>query len=156
MVPGIFIGAAMALKERDGYWYGDSQADLREELLRYSEKNGYVIHHFADAVCECGNRNLLLLMDELQGVAVRVCPVCEHGHPMGDSEEYLDEAELEQRECLCFEGVFEITVGVSLYEDSEDVRWLYVGCRCVACGCLGCYGDWKNEYIGYRELLDNV
>jgi hypothetical protein len=36
------------------------------------------------------------------------------------------------------------------------VRWFYLGCRCVACGVLGCYGDWKNEFNGYQQLLMNV
>ena len=51
---------------------------------------------------------------------------------------------------------FEITVGVSLYHASQDVRWLYVGCRCPSCGVTGVYGDWKNEYLDYRELLAKV
>ena len=59
-------------------------------------------------------------------------------------------------ECFCRDNVFEITVGVSLYDDSEDVRWLYVGCRCPKCGLTGVYGDWKNEFNGYRELLARV
>ena len=51
---------------------------------------------------------------------------------------------------------FEITVGVALYADSEDVRWLYIGCRCPECNLSGCYGDWKNEFIGFRDLLARV
>jgi hypothetical protein len=51
---------------------------------------------------------------------------------------------------------FEITVGVSLYEGSEDVRSLYIGCRCPGCGLSAVYGDWKNEFNGYRDLLARV
>ena len=51
---------------------------------------------------------------------------------------------------------FEISAGVALYQDSQDVRWLYVGCRCVCCGLTACYGDWKNEYPGYETLLRAV
>ncbi len=75
---------------------------------------------------------------------------------MGDSDEYMDGAEPEEVTCLCDANVFEITVGVSLYTDSNDVRWLYIGCRCPGCGLTGVYGEWKNEYIGYRELLTRV
>jgi hypothetical protein len=39
-------------------------------------------------------------------------------------------AELEKCACPCGGEEFEITIGVSLFEDSEDVRWLYLGCRC--------------------------
>ena len=75
---------------------------------------------------------------------------------MGDSNEYLQEAKLQLSSCICEGDFFEITVGVSLYDDSDDVRWLYIGCRCPACGLTGCYGDWKNEFIDYRELLKRV
>lgn len=59
------------------------------------------------------------------------------------------------KECACPCGgkAFEVTAGVSLYDDGEDVRWLYLGFHCVACGLTAVYGDWKNEFNGYRELL---
>jgi hypothetical protein len=143
----------MALRKRGKWWYGDSQADIRDEILRYSKCVEYLAHHYADAVCKCGGRLFVLSMDDTAGTAVRGCVACRQEHPIGDSAQYLDEAELQRHECVCGEEVFEITVGVSLYDDSEDVRWLHVGCRCPACGLTGVYGDWKNEYIGYRGLL---
>ena len=51
---------------------------------------------------------------------------------------------------------FEVPVGVVLYKDIEDVRWLYLGLRCVAYGLVGCYGDWKNEYSDHRKFLATV
>jgi hypothetical protein len=146
----------MALVKRGKYWYGDSRADIRPELLRYSKRNEYPVQHFADAVCTCGGRLFTLEVDDDEGAAVRACVGCKDRHPIGDSADYLDEAELEKSECVCGEDVFEITAAVSLYDDSEDVRWLYLGCRCPACGLTGCYGDWKNEFNGYQELLRNV
>ena len=89
-------------------------------------------------------------------MAVRICAACAHEHPIGDSDEYLDEAELDDCVCVCDGDQFEITVGVALYDDSEDVKWLYIGCRCPTCGLTGVYGDWKNEFNGYRELLARV
>lgn len=146
----------MALRKKDKWWYGESQADIRVEMTRFGEEGECVPTQFADAQCQCGNRLFQLALDEDQGVAVRICSQCHAEHPMADSEDYLDAAELELSVCVCEQDVFEITVGVSLYEESEDVRWLYVGCRCPACGITGCYGDWKNEFNGYRELLDRV
>jgi hypothetical protein len=146
----------MALKKRGKYWYGDGQLDIREELLRYSKQNAYPIQHFADAVCACGARLFVLQMDETAGAAIRKCVSCREEHPIGDSADYLDEAELQKYECVCDKDVFEITVGVSLYEDSEDVRLFYLGCRCPTCGLTGCYGDWKNEFNGYEELLRRI
>jgi hypothetical protein len=146
----------MALRKRGKWWYGDSQADIRDEILRYSKGVTHHAHHFADAVCKCGRRVFRLFVDNTQGVAVRTCVACETEHPIGDSDEFMDEAELDDCACPCGSEEFEITVGVSLYDDSEDVRWLYVGCRCPACSLTAVYGDWKNEFIGYRELLSRV
>lgn len=112
--------------------------------------------HFADAVCTCGGKVFGLQVDDDEGAAVRTCPACGVGHPMGDSADYLGEAQLEECECPCGNGTFEITVGVALYGGSNDVRWVYVGCRCGACGQLGCYGDWKNEFQDYQRLLSMI
>jgi hypothetical protein len=146
----------MALRKRGKYRYGDSQADVHAEILRYSKGVKYPAHHHADAVCKCGGTRFRLFLDDTQGAAVRGCVACDQEHPIGDSDEYLEEAELDDCACPCGGEEFEITVGVSLYDDSEDVRWLYVGCRCPACGLTAVYGDWKNEYNGYRELLARV
>jgi hypothetical protein len=146
----------MVLKKRGKYRYGDSQSDIREEMLRYSKLNDYVAHHFADAVCTCGSKVFGLWIDDDEGAAVRKCATCNSEHPIGDSDEYLEEAEIEECACPCGGEKFEITVGVSLYDDSEDVRWLYLGCRCPACGLTAMYGDWKNEFDGYQELLSRV
>lgn len=147
----------MALRKRGKWRYGDTQADIRAEIARYAKKVGYPAEHFADAVCRCGGRVFALALDDDSGAATRACVVCDAGaHPIGDSAEYLDEAEPEECAGPCGGEAFEITVGVSLYDDSEDVRWLYVGCRCPACGLTAVYGDWKNEYNGYRDLLARV
>jgi hypothetical protein len=146
----------MALKKRGKQRYGDSQVDIRDEILRYSQGNGYPAQHFADAICQCGGRLFGVLVDDDEGAAVRTCVACEHQHPIGDSEEYLENAELGECECPCGKETFEVTVGVSLYDKSEDVRWLYLGFRCPACGLTAVYGDWKNEFNGYQELLARV
>jgi hypothetical protein len=59
---------------------------------------------------------------------------------------------------MCRKRIFELSVGVHRYREvddsiSDDVRWIYIGCRCVSCGLVGCYADWKNEFQGYRKLL---
>ncbi|WP_437811115.1 hypothetical protein [Sorangium sp. So ce1078] len=149
-------GTEIVLKKRGKHWYGDSQADVREVLLRYSGDNAYLAHHFADAVCECGGTQFRLALDEAEGAAVRTCVACACDHPIADSDEYLEDAELEQCACPCGNEAFEITVGVSLYDESEDVRWLYLGCRCPTCGLAAVYGDWKNEFNGYQALLARV
>lgn len=146
----------MALVKRGKHRYGDTQGDIRTEIERYSIANAYVAHHFADAVCSCGGTLFQLELDDNEGAAVRNCATCKTQHPIGDSSEFLEEAELEECACPCGNEEFEITVGVSLYNDSEDVKWLYLGCRCPKCGLTAVYGDWKNEFIGYQELLARV
>jgi hypothetical protein len=148
----------MALRTRGKWRYGDSQGDIRAEIIRYSKNVGYPAEHFADAVCgQCGGKVFALHLDDTAGVASRVCIACHtQPHPIGDSAEFMDDADVEQCACPCGEEAFEITVAVSLYADSEDVRWLYVGCRCPKCGLTAVYGDWKNEFSGYRELLARV
>lgn len=146
----------MATSKKGDYSYGDEQRDLHDELLDYSEANAYSIEHFADAVCVCGSATFILFLDDNQGVAKRVCIACQNEHFIGDSEDYLEDAELEQCECPCGKGEFEITAGVALYSGSDHVKWFYLGCRCVACGLVACYGDWKNETENYRELLARV
>lgn len=146
----------MALTKRGKFRYGDNREDIRAEIIRYSEKNEYVAQHFADAVCKCGGQLFHVQLDDNEGVAIRVCVACNQEHPIGDSAEYLDDAEPGQCACPCGQETFEVTVGVSLYDESEDVRWLYLGFRCPACGLTAVYGDWKNEFIDYRELLKQV
>ena len=147
---------AMALRTQGKFRYGDAQSDLRDELTNYSRANAYPIEYFADAVCVCGNTTFALLLDDEEGVAVRVCARCEEQHAIGDSSRYLWEAELGECACPCGNEQFEISVGVALYADSEDVKWFYLGCRCITCELVACYGDWKNEFEDYRELLKRV
>lgn len=146
----------MALYQRGRKYFGDSQVDIRGEIHRYSQLNEYVAQYFADAICACGSRTFRLALDDNEGVAIRICFECNSEHAMGDSEDYLDDATPEERACPCGSEAFEITLGVALYDDSADVRWLYVGCRCPKCGQTAVYGDWKNEFIGYQALLKRV
>ena len=86
------MGDRMALKKRGKWRYGDSQADIRLEILRYSKGVRYLAEHFADAVCECGSKVFGVSLDANEGVASRVCVICNPAaHPIGDSAEYMDE-----------------------------------------------------------------
>ncbi|MCC9600555.1 hypothetical protein LOC67_08280 [Stieleria sp. JC731] len=148
----------MALTKRRNNWYGEDHADLRKELARYSTVNGYPIDNFTNVKCKCGCQLFELYTDEEQGAAMRTCTQCHNEHLMGDSADYVSEAELVPHECNCRKDQFQIVVGVHRYRNaddsvSDDVRWLYIGCRCPKCNLLGCYADWKNEFEEYRKLL---
>lgn len=146
----------MALKKRGKQRYGENHADIREEIRRYSEKNGYPAEHFADAVCTCGAKVFRLALDDTEGAGVRKCVACTSAHPIGDSADYLADADLGECACPCGNEDLELSIGVALYQESEDVRWLYLGCRCVKCGLTAVYGDWKSEFNGYKGLLARV
>jgi hypothetical protein len=146
----------MALTQRGNYRYGATHADVHTEILEYSKANVYEAQHFADAVCKCCCKVFGLGLDDQAGVAIRICAACKTEHPIGDSADFMERADPGMCACPCGNEEFEISVGVSLYEDSEDVKWLYVGCRCPKCGLTAVYGDWKNEYLDYKELLARV
>lgn len=50
---------------------------------------------------------------------------------------------------------FNVTVGFSRRDDGE-VRWVYLGLRCIEDSVLGCYADWKIDYSPSIQLLAEV
>lgn len=146
----------MALTKKGKWRYGENQIDIREEILRYSKANTYSAKHFANAVCKCDNTTFHLLVDGDEDVAVRVCCQCKKDCPVGDSQEYLEVANLEECACPCEAEEFEITCGVALYKNSEDVKWFYLGCRCIKCGLTAIYADWKTESGNYQDFLKTI
>ena len=151
----------MAIRTEGEYSYGDEQADIHDELKSYAVNIGYPLDNVGDCACECGGRLFELLVDETQGVGARICAECGSEHVMADGGHYVDDAELVGCRCLCDADRFELSAGVSRYRDeadnpTDDVRWFYIGCRCPACGLLGCYADWKNEFNGYESLMANI
>lgn len=101
---------------------GNLHADIREELVRFSRSNRYVAEQFADACCQCSGKSFKLGLDEDAAVAVRFCQSCGEEHGMADSDAYFDEAEPVLAKCTCGADMFEITIGVALYANSEDAR----------------------------------
>lgn len=146
----------MTLRKKRKQWYGDDHADI-VAFLRERSANNYLATKFANARCaQCEADEHAIQLDDGAGVVVRTCRVCKTSHPVGDSAEFLDEAELDDCQCPCGNEMFQLTIGVALYEGSEDVKWLYVGLRCTECGLIGNYGDWKNEFNDYKKLLARV
>lgn len=134
----------MTLKKKGDYWYGTSPEDIKTEIAKFSHDE-YPASRYAQSVCACGNRTFNLESDEEAGVAQRTCAECGVVHFMGDSAEFADEADLGGHVCVCDEDTFELMSGVALYADSNDVRWYYIGCRCVDCNLVGVFAEWKCE-----------
>jgi hypothetical protein len=147
----------MALTRRGELSYGDGQSDIVPELERYSELNGYPATRFGNATCSaCACTRFRVAVDEEAGVAARTCSACEAHHYLADSLEYADEAEEALLECVCGGDELEVTVGLALYADSDDVRWFYLGCRCPGCGLVGCYADYKAELGDAKQVLRQI
>ena len=146
----------MAIDRTGELWTGTDAADLEEYLAAYS-KDGYPVRRTVAARCgSCGGTVFAVTVDDEEGCAVRTCSDCADEHPMLDSAEYVDEADLEQTECPCGGEDFEVVAGFAFYDDSGDVRWVYLGLRCVFDGVLGCYADWKIDYSPTDHLLASV
>jgi len=130
------------------------EAALQAEVLRFSERNGYIAEHFADARCECGSQRFTLHEEETQGCAIRVCTRCGVDHFIGDTEQVLSDCEgFTQRTCRCGAAELLILCAVALYDGSDDVRWLYVGAGCPVCRLVGVYVEWKVEGGDYRPFI---
>jgi hypothetical protein len=121
--------------------YGDSQADVRDELRDYSTGSST---DFADVVCQCGAHEFQLAVDEQAFAALRTCWRCHQEHAIAGDPAAAD---LEECECLCGADRFEVTCGAA-------TDWFFIGARCSACGLTGCYGDWQSSSA--RTLLAGV
>lgn len=144
------------LRKKGKYQIGDNHDDIQASIVAFSKKNKIPATLFKNILCDCGSETFLVALDEDQGAAIRRCVKCEEERPIGDSEDYLEEAEIDVCECVCGESGFQLSVGLALYAESDDVKWLYIGCRCGECGITGVYGDWKNEYPDAREFLGKI
>ena len=130
---------------------------FKDEIVKYSTANHYVASMFAQAVCLCGSRAFLILLDDDCGCAARTCGSCERQSAIGDGEEYLDDAEdLDECQCPCGESLFSVACGVTLYEGSNDAKWFYLCLRCEACQLTRVYGDWKCEAGDASALLSKT
>jgi hypothetical protein len=146
----------MAIDKSRKWWIGSEPGDLKEYLDAYSEEN-YPIHEFRLARCKCGSKSFRLEFDGEEGGARRTCPKCSKSQFLCDSEEYWEDAEPEPWSCIeCQSDNCNVAAGFALYEDLQNIKWLYVGVRCAECGVLGCCAEWKVGYDPSLQLMDQV
>ena len=135
------------------WWKGQNFEDLTEFVIAFSSHN-YRADDGRESRCGGGGATVFgMRVDDESGCAQRVCRECGLAAFFGDSEEYWEEANPGDAACPCGADDFENAVGFSLL-DSGEVRWITVGARCVACGVLGVYADWKIDYEPSRHLLE--
>lgn len=145
----------MAVDKLGQWWVGSQPQDLKEYLEAYSADR-YMVHEFRLAQCKCGSDQFNLRADDDEGCAKRVCPSCSEARFVCDSEEFYPDPQPEEWKCVeCGSNLVNVGVGFSLYEDGE-IRWIYIGERCVSCGILGCAAEWKVAYEPSKQLIDQV
>lgn len=146
----------MAVDRTGTWWKGSDAHDIDEYLAAFSA-DGYPVETVRHSLCSaCGGGEFRVRVDDDEGCVERTCNACGASTTMLDSAEYADDAELEPAACPCGAGVFNVAVGFATYADSDDVRWVYVGLRCIQDGLLGVYANWKIDYSPSRQLYDTV
>lgn len=136
-------------------WVGTEPHDVRELIEVYGHHN-YEVHEYRVARCDCGCSAFRLEIDDCKVAARRTCFDCGYEHPMCDSAEFWEQTQPERACCAgCGGDKHNIGVGFSLHEEG-DVRWLYIGVRCVACGIFTCAAEWEVCYTPSRHLFDQV
>ena len=108
---------------------------------------------------QCGSNIFTCLIDAFEGVIEVGCTACGTKRFLLDVDEWGDEDEPEYVECpLCEENKmnqFNIAVGF-VYRASGDVKWVYIGNRCISCGVIESCGDWRINYGPTDEMESNV
>jgi hypothetical protein len=148
----------MAIDKTGKWWKGTDFADLEEYLRLYTEDE-YPAGPVRQSVCACGGTVFQLEGDADEGCVRRTCAACGHKAFIADSDEYWEDAEPRKCVCPCRSRQFEVGVAFSLVEGGDadgEVRWITVGERCVKCGTLGAFVDWKIDYAPSRHLLDRA
>jgi hypothetical protein len=142
----------MTINKNGKWWVGSEPSDIQEYLTAYAPDKTPV-SAFRLSKCVCLSTTFYLDADDDEGCAKRTCSNCASEHLICDSAKYWDEASPEHWKCIeCSCEIANIGVAFSLYDDLE-VRWLYVGERCVNCGVLGCFAGWKVAYSPSIQLL---
>jgi hypothetical protein len=150
----------MAIDKTGKWWVGSDAGDVLEYLVAHKAE-GYAVDEVRLCKCICGSEELKLAADREEGCAQRFCAKCGSEHFICDSAVFWEDAEPENWNCTqCDSEIGNIGVGFSLYaaerEEQRDVRWVSVGVRCVGCGTLGCFADWKVGYGPSQSLLEQA
>ena len=137
------------------YWTGDSPEDIGEYLRLYAGEEGLEVK---PVVCRgCGGDAFEVRADTTESVFRVKCAACGAKKVLLDGEDYWEDARPRLRRCrVCKESkTFQVRAGFLRREDG-DVRWVYIGERCTACGTLGSFLDWKVDYGPTGEMEKNL
>jgi len=130
--------------DASGKWpLGSEAADL-EPFLKDHEAGGYGVTRVVPVACACHSSRFEVALSAEDAVR-RSCVGCGSETLMLDSAEFWEDDEHDECACPCGGEVFEVAVGFA-HRDDGSIKWVSIGLRCVACGILGVYADWKIDY----------
>jgi len=139
----------------DQFSNGEDWADLIEYLGQYMA-GSYPIGRILRMISSCGSSIFRIEVNRESDWARVTCVTCGESRFIADSEEqWGEDPTSEPVLCPCGDEKFEVVVGFSLRRDGE-LRWISVGCRCVACGILGVCIEWKIDYGPTAHLLQGT
>lgn len=136
------------------YWTGDNAEDINEWLGEYTEIDNL---DCKPVVCHNCNGDVFELNVDQDEEAIEVkCVNCGVQKILLDGEEIWEDCEPEVGVCsICKGKSYNVRVGFDRRENG-DVKWVYIGNRCVNCGTLGSYVDWKINYGPTDEMEKNI
>ena len=116
---------------------------LRDEIISYGKSIGYIPTQFDEIICECGATRFEMFSDDDEGGCGLICQECGAGLSIMDSADYMENPL--KNTCSCGNEILHVVQGLSFYDDSNDVRWVYVGAECDKCDVKGVYVDWQER-----------
>ncbi|HET9143896.1 hypothetical protein [Actinophytocola sp.] len=146
----------MVIDTSGTWWTGESFEDLAE-YLRELGVAGHAVDEVRECRCaQCDGLVFGLRADRVEGGARRTCRACGLKQFIADTDEHWADCTPKTWKCGCGCKDANLAVGFSLRDDGGDVRWIAVGERCVNCGVLSSFVDWKISYRPSRHLLDQI
>jgi hypothetical protein len=145
----------VAIDRSGEFWRGTDPADLAFCIRDFAEGN-YPVGPVTPVVCAgCGKDEFAVLLDPDEGFVRRTCTACRSSVLMLDSADAQPDAQPDTATCPCGGETFNAAVGYALLGDGE-VRWVYVGLRCITDGTMGVYAEWKIDYAPSTQLLSSA
>jgi len=123
------------------YLRGDRAGDIVWYLKEYTD--GDVDDTVLTECKSCGRDAFSINVDDVEGAIEVECSSCNARRRLLDGEERWGDCEPVKVECPeCGSTAFNVGVGFAHRQDG-DVKWVYIGARCLHCGLLGCPADWE-------------
>lgn len=88
----------------------------------------------------------------VEGCAETTCLECGRRDFELGSGDVAEAADLQPTRCPCGGDTFDVAAGLAV-RDTGEIRWIYLGVRCVRDGVLGCPVDWDPGTLTTADLV---